>query len=65
MQDGKWSLIMNYSGTKLLLFDIKADPTQKNDLSMDYPEVVEELKNKLIKWKRSNRSTPDPDCRMK
>ena len=64
IRDGKWRLIMDYTGTKLNLFDINADPYEQDDLSASYPEVVQKLKQKLLEWDGANPSIPDPACRM-
>lgn len=43
--DGQWKLVRQPRET--LLFDIKEDPNEKNDLSGDYPEVVNRLSARL------------------
>jgi arylsulfatase A-like enzyme len=43
--DGSWKLVRQPRET--LLFDIKKDPNEKNDLSDNYPEVVNRLSARL------------------
>ena len=56
---------MDYTGTKLSLFDIDAAPYELDDLSNGYPEVVQLLKQKLLEWDRGNPAASDFACRMK
>lgn len=56
---------MDYTGTRLRLFDIDAVPYELDDLSNGYPEVVQLLKQKLLERDQGNPAAPDFACRMK
>ena len=55
--DGKWKLVQNIdhkmTSTEFnnQLFDLDADPYEKNDLTKDYPNVVKKLNKKINKWR--------------
>ena len=55
--DGKWKLVQNIdhkmTSTEFdnQLFDLDADPYEKNDLTDDYPAVVKQLNKKINKWR--------------
>ena len=40
------------------LYDMRVDPGEKNNVEADHPEVVDRLKNLLIKYIKEGRSTP-------
>jgi N-acetylgalactosamine-6-sulfatase len=46
-----WKLVTNQDSSYLELFDISADPYEKNDLKEKEPEVVKQLLGKLADWK--------------
>jgi arylsulfatase len=46
---GKWKLVCKYPGG-WELYDVIADRTELNDLSQDYPDVVDELSALYDKW---------------
>ncbi|KAK7500422.1 hypothetical protein BaRGS_00008329 [Batillaria attramentaria] len=41
------------SARQLRLFNIKDDPTERNDVKDEYPEVLAEMKERLRKWRES------------
>jgi arylsulfatase A-like enzyme len=47
---GDWKLIKRYEGKTFEMFDLKADPSEKNDLAEEMPDKVAELDAKLTKW---------------
>lgn len=47
---GQWKLLID-SG-QYFLFDLKADPTERNDLSAQHPELVTKLKALLANWEQ-------------
>ena len=40
------------------LYDMRVDPGERNNMEADHPEVVDRLKNLLIKYIKEGRSTP-------
>ena len=65
---GDWKLIKRYEGKTFELFNLKADLSEKNDLSEQMPEKVKELDAKLRKWLRATGAKlprPNPDYREK
>jgi arylsulfatase A-like enzyme len=55
--DGKWKLVQNIdhkmTSTEFnnQLFDLEADPYEKNDLTEDHPVVVKKLNKKINEWR--------------
>ncbi|MDR1666481.1 MAG: sulfatase-like hydrolase/transferase [Bacteroidales bacterium] len=43
---------------KVQLYNIKTDPAEKNNVYTEYPEVVNELKEMMMRYIRDGRSTP-------
>lgn len=53
VRSGRWKLIDFYEEGRMELYDLKMDPSEKNDLSEKNPEKVRELSAKLQNWKSS------------
>jgi len=53
----RWRLI---NGVEL--YDILADPEQRNDIAADHPDVVQELRKHYEKWWKLVSATFDEDC---
>jgi len=65
---GDWKLIRRYEGKTFELFNLKADLSEKNDLSEKMPEKVKEFDAKLTRWLRATGAKlpkPNPDYRGK
>jgi len=61
---GDWKLIKRYEGKPFELFNLKADLSEKEDLSETMPEKVRELDAKLTEWLRATGAKlpkPNPD----
>jgi arylsulfatase A-like enzyme len=61
---GDWKLIKRYEGKTFELFNLKADLSEKEDLSETLPEEVRELDAKLTDWLRATGAKlprPNPD----
>jgi len=61
---GDWKLIKRYEGKAFELFNLKADLSEKEDLSETLPEKVRELDAKLTDWLRATGAKlprPNPD----
>jgi len=48
-----WKLIVFYDKDKTELYNLKKDPSEKNDLASDMPEKLEELTQMLKVWQKS------------
>jgi N-acetylgalactosamine-6-sulfatase len=57
--DQNWKLVANRDGSYIELYDIVADPLEKNDLRDSKPKIVSQLKGKLDQWKDTLPSKPD------
>lgn len=60
---GNWKLIEFFEDERLELFDLKADPNERNDLAGAKPEKAAELLMKLKKWRKdvdAQMPTPNP-----
>ncbi len=53
VRDGKWKLLINPDGTGVELYDIPADPAENRNLAAEQPEVVRQLSERLLAWKRT------------
>lgn len=53
IRDGFWKLLVNNELGKVELYNIDKDWAEIDDVSRSYPEVVEELSEKLDAWKAS------------
>jgi arylsulfatase A-like enzyme len=59
VREGEWKLIEHYEDGRLELFDLKADPSEQNDLAPAEPARVAAMRGKLEAWRRSvNASMP-------
>lgn len=52
IRKGDWKLIENYEDGRLELFNIKEDISEKQDLVLNRPDKVKELKALLDNWKK-------------
>lgn len=55
--DGSWKLIMPHRKSKIELYDVAADPSEKNNISQNHPDVVERLTKKLTNIVCQGRTT--------
>jgi N-acetylgalactosamine-6-sulfatase len=59
--DQTWKLVANKDLGYVELYDIAADPYEKNDLKEQHPEVVKQLLKKLDGWKKTLPAKPEGD----
>ena len=52
VRSGDWKLLVDGAVTRIFLFDVKADPGERQDLFARRPEVVERLQQLLTEWER-------------
>jgi len=50
-RSGQWKLLMD--GRHFLLFDLKHDPGERDDLAARHPELVLKLKRLLAEWEQA------------
>jgi len=60
VRKGRWKLL-GLEGKPQELFDIEADPFEKNNLIKDHPEIVRELTRRLKAWLAEPRLSPRGD----
>ena len=53
IRDGNWKLLMNPDYTRIELYDIPHDPTELNNCADRYPEVVQRLSERVLKWQKT------------
>jgi hypothetical protein len=41
---------MNPDGSELRLYNLKADPTESDNVAVQYPDVSEPLRKKVLEW---------------
>ncbi len=51
VRDGKWKLLVNRETRQAELYDLEADWAEQKDVSAEYPEIVQQLSDKLDAWK--------------
>jgi arylsulfatase A-like enzyme len=64
IREGDLKLIEFFETGKAELFDLRADPLEKSDLSETRPQVAARLREKLIAWRKAvdaQLPTPNPD----
>jgi arylsulfatase A-like enzyme len=50
---GPWKLLVNPDGASPLLFDLDADPAEKNHLAVAQPSLARELTQLVLDWRRT------------
>jgi arylsulfatase A-like enzyme len=50
VRSGRWKLLID--GRQFLLFDLKTDLAERNDLAAQHPEVVLKLKRRMAEWEQ-------------
>ncbi len=53
VRDGRWKLIEFYEWDQSELYDIQADPEERNDVSRSNPEVAGRLSKELASWQKT------------
>ena len=50
MRQGNWKLILPKKDAEPLLFNLKEDVGENNNLAQEYPEVVKDMLAKIALW---------------
>jgi len=53
VRDGRWKLLCEYDGTRAELYDLVADPAEKNNLAAAQPAEAKRLTAAALAWHRS------------
>lgn len=53
IREGSWKLLCEYDGTDLELYDLSKDPAESNNVGEQHSEVVQRLREALLKWHQS------------
>ncbi len=53
VREGDWKLLVNADGTGAELYNLAADPTEKNDRASDKPDLVRRLTKLAVEWRKS------------
>lgn len=58
VRDGKWKLLLNPDRSRDELYDIPADPEERNNVAAANPQVVEALSQKALAWQKTLPPSP-------
>ena len=58
MLDGDWKLIEWFEDARTELFNLKDDPSERRNLSVDQPERVRALRGRLVAWQKEVGALP-------
>jgi arylsulfatase A-like enzyme len=53
LSDRQYKLVIVTEGSRIELYDLLADPSESRDISSRYPEIVEEMTQRLRRWRES------------
>ena len=53
MRDGRWKLLCEYDGSRAELYDLLADPAEKNNVAAAQPAEVKRLTAAVLEWHRA------------
>lgn len=60
---GKWKLLLNPGRGRAELYDIMADPRERDNLAGRHPDVVDALSGRALAWRSTLPEAPtDPDA---
>ncbi|MEX0321520.1 MAG: sulfatase-like hydrolase/transferase [Puniceicoccaceae bacterium] len=62
MRDGKWKLLLDYDGSRPMLYNLDKDPGESKNLAKQHPERVQRMVEAALKWNASMpKDAGDPD----
>ena len=47
MRSGDWKFLMQFDGTKPQLYDLKADPSERRNIAVEHPDLIETFSRQL------------------
>lgn len=53
VRDGRWKLLCEYDGSQAELYDLAADGGEQANVAGDHPDIVADLKARLLAWHES------------
>lgn len=53
VRDGKWKFLCEYNGSQPELYNMNVDRGEKTNVAVDHPNIVSELRSKLLAWHQS------------
>jgi N-acetylgalactosamine-6-sulfatase len=53
VREGNWKLLLNPDRSRVELYDLAADPRERENLARAHPEIVEPLAEKVLAWSRT------------
>jgi len=53
IRDGDWKLYVNPDGSRVELYEMKADLTQLNNVAEHHPDVAAQLRDQVIAWQKT------------
>ena len=57
-RENHWKLVFPFSGSRMELYDLAADPAEENNVADRHPDLVAKLKKKATDIVLSGRTTP-------
>lgn len=51
IRSGKWKLLVDYHENNVELYDMEKDKFETKNVAKDHPDIVKELKTKLVTWR--------------
>ena len=60
IRDGQWKLVMPHAKSRVELYDLSTDPSEKKDITKAHPEIVQRLTESITRVVLLGRSTPGP-----